>query len=277
MADSKISAMPAAVTVADVDLVPIVQGGVNKRAAASLLKGSGGGVSQVSGTAPIDVATGTTTPVVSIRAATTGAAGSMSAADKTKLDGVATGATANVGTVTNVTGAAPIVVATGTSTPAISIAAASTVAPGSMSAADKTKLDGVTAGATKSDLGYTASSRTISNTGGTAAVLPLVTSGAAGLAPQSGGGTTNFLRADLTWAAPPAGGGGATNLDGLTDVRITSPQARDFLAYAGPGPGWENMSPDSIQASSTEAGFMSAAAYNKLAGLSDLSTLPALP
>jgi hypothetical protein len=40
----------------------------------------------------------------------------------------------------------------------------------------------------------------------------LVTSGAAGLAPASGGGTVNFLRADGTWAAPPAGGGG-----GLTD------------------------------------------------------------
>jgi hypothetical protein len=54
-----------------------------------------GGVSAVSGTAPIAVATGTTTPVVSIAAATTSASGSMSGADKTKLDGVAPGATAN--------------------------------------------------------------------------------------------------------------------------------------------------------------------------------------
>lgn len=30
-----------------------------------------------------------------------------------------------------------------------------------------------------------------------------------GLAPASGGGTSNFLRADGTWAAPPGGGGGA--------------------------------------------------------------------
>lgn len=35
-----------------------------------------------------------------------------------------------------------------------------------------------------------------------------VTSGAAGFAPASGGGTTNFLRADGTWAAPSGGGGG---------------------------------------------------------------------
>lgn len=33
------------------------------------------------------------------------------------------------------------------------------------------------------------------------------TSGAAGLAPASGGGTTNFLRADGTWANPPGGAG----------------------------------------------------------------------
>lgn len=35
-----------------------------------------------------------------------------------------------------------------------------------------------------------------------------------GLAPASGGGTTNFLRADLTWAAPPGGSGGG-NLDDI--------------------------------------------------------------
>jgi hypothetical protein len=36
-----------------------------------------------------------------------------------------------------------------------------------------------------------------------------------GLVPASGGGTTNFLRADATWAAPP-GGGGSTSAAGLT-------------------------------------------------------------
>lgn len=57
--------------------------------------GPTGPVSVVSGTAPIQVATGSSTPVISIDPATTGAAGSMSAADKAKLNGVATGATAN--------------------------------------------------------------------------------------------------------------------------------------------------------------------------------------
>ncbi|HEX4500630.1 MAG TPA: hypothetical protein VH187_05570 [Scandinavium sp.] len=38
------------------------------------------------------------------------------------------------------------------------------------------------------------------------AVLNLATSGLQGLVPASGGGTANFLRADLTWAAPASGG-----------------------------------------------------------------------
>jgi hypothetical protein len=40
------------------------------------------------------------------------------------------------------------------------------------------------------------------------ALLDTFTSGAKGLAPASGGGTANFLRADGTWAAPAGGGGG---------------------------------------------------------------------
>jgi hypothetical protein len=49
--------------------------------------GAGGNVTGVTGTAPI-VSTGGAAPVISISAATTLAAGSMSATDKTKLDGV---------------------------------------------------------------------------------------------------------------------------------------------------------------------------------------------
>lgn len=54
------------------------------------------------------------------------------------------------------------------------------------------------------NLSYTASTRVLASDTGTDATLPLVTSGDAGLAPASGGGTTNFLRADATWAAPTA-------------------------------------------------------------------------
>jgi hypothetical protein len=51
-------------------------------------------LTSVTGTAPIS-SSGGLTPAISISAATTSASGSMSSADKTKLDGVASGATAN--------------------------------------------------------------------------------------------------------------------------------------------------------------------------------------
>jgi hypothetical protein len=41
-------------------------------------------------------------------------------------------------------------------------------------------------------------------------LLDAFTSSLKGLAPASGGGTTNFLRADGTWASPPGGGGGVS-------------------------------------------------------------------
>jgi hypothetical protein len=46
------------------------------------------------------------------------------------------------------------------------------------------------------------------------ALLDTFTSAAKGLAPASGGGTTNFLRADGTWAAPAGGGGGSGDVIG---------------------------------------------------------------
>jgi Protein of unknown function (DUF2793) len=58
------------------------------------------------------------------------------------------------------------------------------------------------------NLSYDAPSRVIGSDTGTDATLPLVSAADAGLAPASGGGTVNFLRADGNWAAPAAGGGG---------------------------------------------------------------------
>lgn len=52
-------------------------------------------LTSVTGTGPI-ISSGGTTPAISITAATTSAAGSMSASDKTKLDGIAAGAEVNV-------------------------------------------------------------------------------------------------------------------------------------------------------------------------------------
>ncbi len=64
----------------------------------------GGGVSGVTGSAPI-VSSGGATPDISITAATTSAAGSMSASDKTKLDGITAGAQPTNSTTVNAAGA----------------------------------------------------------------------------------------------------------------------------------------------------------------------------
>ena len=183
--------------------VPLSGGGTVNflRADGTWATPAGTGVTSVGGTAPI-VSSGGATPAISITPATGAAAGSMSAADKTKLDTVTAGAA-----VASVGGTAPIV-SSGGLTPAISITAATGAAAGSMSAADKAKLDGITTP-------VVSTTRTISTTapltgGGDLSAnrtLAVNTFGAAqpGVVPLSGGGTANFLRADGTWAAPPAG------------------------------------------------------------------------
>jgi hypothetical protein len=65
-----------------------------------------------------------------------------------------------------------------------------------------TTLD-ATGGGAGTDLSYTASSRLLASSTGADVTLPLMSSTEAGLVPPSGGGTTNFLRADGTFAAPP--------------------------------------------------------------------------
>lgn len=124
-----------------------------------------GTVTNVSGTSPISVSNQTTTPVVSIQAASATQDGYMTSAQFSKLAGIAEGATANVGTVTNVSGTAPISVSNQTSTPTVSIAAASAQSAGSMSSAHYSKLEGIAAGATAN-----AATTTTPKMDGTAAV-----------------------------------------------------------------------------------------------------------
>jgi hypothetical protein len=59
-------------------------------------------------------------------------------------------------------------------------------------------------GSSATNLSYDAATRTIASDTGADATLPLVTDSEAGLVPATGGGTTNFLRADGTFAAPPS-------------------------------------------------------------------------
>lgn len=169
MPDKKITDLTELTTApASNDVLAIVDVAANitkKIQVGNLPGGSGGGVTAVTGAAPI-TSTGGTTPEIGIDNATTSADGAMSAADKTKLDGIAAGAEVNVqsdwteansgadsfilnkptltnGTVTGVLGTAPISSDGNSVTPTISIAAATDTAAGSMSAADKAKLDDI--------------------------------------------------------------------------------------------------------------------------------------
>jgi len=70
------------------------------------------------------------------------------------------------------------------------------------------------------NLTYNTSTRTIESDTGTNAIIPLFSNSDAGLTGASGGGTTNYLRADGTWASPP---GTPTNLGYTTSTStITS-------------------------------------------------------
>lgn len=64
------------------------------------------------------------------------------------------------------------------------------------------------------------------------AVLDTFTTSLKGLAPASGGGTTNFLRADGTWAAPAGGGGGSTTLTFNRRTITTDPTSNYSLAVS---------------------------------------------
>jgi hypothetical protein len=146
--------------------------------------------------------------------ATQSVAGLLSATDKTKLDGVAAGAEVNVNADWNAgSGDAQIL-----NKPTIGTSANNLVqldGSARLPAVDGSQLTGLVAA---TDLSYTASTRVIASSTGTDATLTLVTSTDAGLAPASGGGTTNFLRADGTFAAPPGGSPGGSN----TQVQFNS-------------------------------------------------------
>jgi hypothetical protein len=63
------------------------------------------------------------------------------------------------------------------------------------------------------------------------AMLNTFTTSLAGVVPASGGGATNFLRADGSWAAPP-GAGGSTFLDGSFRVQNTADATKQFALDA---------------------------------------------
>ena len=120
----------------------------------SITTTSGGGsgtVTNVSASAPLSVTSPTTTPAITISAATTLLPGTLSAADKIKLDSVTSGAA-----VSAVSGSLPVLITGTTAAPTVTVNAATTLLPGTLSAADKIKLDSVTSGAAVSAVSGTA-------------------------------------------------------------------------------------------------------------------------
>ena len=100
------------------------------------------------------------------------------------------------------------------------------------------------------------------NTGGTAnasdltaaqvtAMLNQYTSSLQGLVPGSGGGTTNFLRADGTWAAPSAGSVSTVSATGINGVNtsVTNPSSTPLITV-----GLGNITPASVTATGTLSG-----------------------
>lgn len=72
------------------------------------------------------------------------------------------------------------------------------------------------------------------------AMLDVFTSTLKGLAPASGGGTANFLRADVTWAAPPLGSGrllAARWLSGASTAKTSGTTAALAWIWGGGGGG----------------------------------------
>ena len=112
-------------------------------AASALIAETSPGIQGPQGTQGFQGLTGNTGPQGAI-----GLQGAIGPTGPQGIQGVAGANGTGAGTVTSVSGVAPIVVSMGTSTPLLSIVAATTVAPGSMSAADKVKLEGVAANAT---------------------------------------------------------------------------------------------------------------------------------
>ena len=182
-----------------------------------------GTVTSVSGSGAISVATGTTTPVISVAAASGTVPGTMSAADYTKLLGIAAGAQVNVGTDLSLGTKTATTIPLNSSTGAdVTLPAADGTYAGLMTAAEYTKLAGIATGAT-------ANTGTVTSVGGTGTVSGLTLSGSVTTTGNlTLGGTlavtaSNFAsQAANTMLAAPNGSAGAPTFRTLVAADIPS-------------------------------------------------------
>ncbi len=158
------------------------------------------GVTNVSGNSPLVIANPSTTPTISLPAATSSVDGYLKATDWVTFNSKGTGI------VTGVTGAGAISV-TGTTAPVISIDAATTSAPGTMSAADKIKLDGIAEGAV-TDIAEgtrTATSVLVTSSTGADATLSAATTSLAGVMAAADKTKLDGIASGATAYTHPAG------------------------------------------------------------------------
>jgi hypothetical protein len=220
--------------------------------------GPGGGtvqptqyVTSVSAEAPLS-STGGTNPVLSLPMATQTADGGMSKNDKLKLDNIEVGAQPNVPTNLAYTPSTRLLASsTGddVTLPLVSSADPGLAPSSGGGTTNFLRADGTWAAPPQSstDLSYTPSIRLLQSSTGNDATLPLVSSGDAGLAPASGGGTSNYLRADGTWAQPPGTGVSAGTLTHTTgslaagasaDFTLSSNSLFQLLSLTASTPAW---------------------------------------
>ncbi|MHB8406314.1 MAG: beta strand repeat-containing protein [Gammaproteobacteria bacterium] len=165
------------------------------------------------------VATATTTPAITIETSITGilhgngtAVAAAVAADFPTLNQNTTGNAATVTTNADLTG------------PVTSVGNATAVTANAITNAMLAQMATLTVKGNNSGATANALDLTVAQLN---AILPVFTSTLNGLAPLSGGGTANFLRADGSWAVPPAGA--VTSVFGRTGAVVAA--SGDYSAF----------------------------------------------
>lgn len=222
-------------------------------------------------------------------AATTSAAGFMTATDKSKLDGVAAGAQVNVPTNLGITGTGNSRTITSSTGINVTIPVATSSTAGLMATSDKSKLDGIAAGAqvnsvasvagktgavtlSAADVGAAGTSHShgsLTSDGriGSSANLVVVTGTSGALTTKAAGSTSQYLRGDGNWATPPN-----TTYAEISTAEIDAGTASTQRTITGRRMGYAlgkkaDLAHSHAAASTVAAGFMSATDKTKLNGI----------